>query len=285
VPPVISLHRFFGGYFTPRKRRPNGWISSEQPDEYWALMKKYLSIFSELRKKHPDWPPFRYVCGAEMSNGGQDHVLYGKKFLELVRATPGMESIACPNGIFEARTMAKIADIIAPNYSVPMTDAAFRGIPNEKTKLWVYQAFNRFCYGYYMAKVKATGSFKEFYNTSNQRPYNSFDGNDLFVNCALATPDGMVSMPNIEEFSWGIIDYRYIKTLEETMARGRKNEKAHTAVKEAEEFFAELFEEVNPDLEYYLDQAGWWDETVYDIYRWMIAEKILKIRAALGETK
>ena len=191
--------------------------------------------------------------------------------------------IACPNGAFEARTYAPIADVIAPNYAVPLTDKAFAGIPNEKTKLWVYQAGNRFAYGFFAARVKATGSFKEFYNTADQRSYNSFDGKDLWVNGALPSPDGMISIPNIEEFSWGVTDFRYIKTLEHLIDSADESgqPQAVKAAKEAETFLAELFDGINPDLNYYLNQAGFWDYTVYDTYRWLVAKNIMNIQSSL----
>ncbi len=44
---------------------------------------------------------------------------------------------------------------------------------------------------------------------------------------------------------------------------------------------ADLLDGINPDLDYYANQAGWWDYSVYDTYRWQVAEKILKLQAAL----
>jgi len=283
VPLVVSCHHLIHRYYIPRKCGKTGWPLSEQSEATWKLLREYFVKFKNLRKEHPDWPPLYYVTGAEMSNGGRDHILYGRKFIELAKSVPGVRVIACPNGTFEARTFAPIVDVIAPNYAVPLTDKAFAGIPSEKTQLWIYQAFNRFSYGFYAAKVKATGSFKEFYNTANQRPYNSFDGIDLGVNCALPSPDGMISIPNIEEFSWGVTDFRYIKTLEQFINSANKSGRpqAVKAAKEAELFLAELFGGINPDLNYYMNQAGFWDYTVYDTYRWLAAEKIMNIQSEL----
>jgi len=282
---VISGHRIIYGYWIYRERRPGtSWPSQSQPDFAWRMIAKYFEAFEALRAQHPKWPEFYYVTGAEMSNGGRDHVLYGKKFIETIKSVP-VKVIACPNGAFGARAYAPLVDVIAPNYAVPLTDRAFRGIPNKKTELWIYQAFNRFCYGFYGAKVKATGSFKEFYLAADQRPYNSFDGEDVWVCIALPSPDGMLSMPLAEEFSWGVDDFRYIKTLEHLIADARKSGKpgAVKAAEEAEEFLFEIYGNINPNLDYYINQAGWWDYTVYDIYRWMVAEKIMSVQEAMRQ--
>ena len=281
---VVATHRMIYGYWIGRERRTGtSWPSQDQPDFTWRAIKKYFEAFEALRAQHPKWPEFYYVTGAEMSNGGRDHVLYGKKFIETVESIP-VRTIACPNGAFEARTYAPLVDVIAPNYAVPLTDPAFKGIPNEKTELWIYQAFNRFSYGFYAAKVKATGSFKEFYLGASQRPYNSFDGEDVWVCIALPSPDGMLSIPLAEEFSWGIDDFRYIKTLEHLIADARKsgNPDAVKAADEGDKLLAGIYDNINPDLDYYLNQAGWWDYTVYDTYRWMVAGKILALQKALN---
>ncbi len=283
TPLVVALHRTFSGYWTPMNRGPNTWPLSQQPDHHWAALKEYLEGYVKLRNQHPDWPEFYYVIGAEMSNGGEDHVLFGKKCIEVGKSIAGLKIITCPNGVFEARTYAPLVDVIAPNYAVPMTDPAFKNIPNDKTRLWIYQAFNRFSYGFYAAKVKATGSFKEWYTSVIQRPFNDFDGSDLHGGVVLPGPDGPVATPLFEEFGWGATDFRYLKTLEEFIAKAKASgrPKAVEVAKDAEQFLAKLLDEINPDLDYYLNQAGWWDYSVYDTYRWQVAEKILKIRESL----
>jgi len=283
VPVVVAMHHTFGGYWIPRKRGANGWPLSEQSEHTWKAMREYVAGYEELRSRRPKWPEFYYVGSAEMSNGGRDHVLYGKKCLEALKSVPGVTAIACPNGAFEARTYAPLVDIIAPNFAVPMTDQAFEGLPNAQTRLWMYQGFNRFSYGFYTAKTKYSGGFKEFYCTANQRPYNTFDGVDLWVNCALSTPDGMVSMPNLEEFSWGVTDLRYVKALQRLIERAKRSGKpaAAKAAAAAAAFLTEFLDDINPDLDYYMNQAGFWDWSVYDTYRWMVAEQILALGAEL----
>ena len=280
VPLVVALHRTFSGYWTPLERGANGWPLSHQPEAYWAALKEYMEGYEKLRKDHPRWPEFYYVVGAEMSNGGEDHVLFGKRCIETARTIPGFKVITCPNGLFEARTYAPLVDVMAPNYAVPMSDAGLKGLPSAKTQLWIYQAFNRFNYGFYAEKVKATGSFKEWYTNPNQRPYNDFDGTDLNAVIALPAPDGQVSIPLAEEFAWGITDFRYLKTLEEAIANAKtsRNPKAVAAAQDAAKFLADILGDINLDMDYYLNQAGFWDYSVYDTYRWRVAEQILKMK-------
>ena len=46
---------------------------------------------------------------------------------------------------------------------------------------------------------------------------------------------------------------------------------------EADTFLFELLSSINPDENYYLNEAGYWDPEVYDHYRWEIAKRIEKL--------
>lgn len=44
-----------------------------------------------------------------------------------------------------------------------------------------------------------------------------------------------------------------------------------------DEFRFELLSSINPDENYYLNEAGYWDPEVYDHYRWEIAKRIERL--------
>jgi len=267
----------------PWRRDEFGWQVSEQPDEAWLALRQYLAKMRDL-EEGIGGEPFRYLLAFEETNGGRDNVAWNVALLQNVsRWFPRLERVATAISPFEARMEGPFASVLCtPGHAVPFNDPAHTLSGAPKRRRAVYQPANRFTYGFFLAAVGGDFTYREHFTCASGNPFNAFDGRDYsttFTYGCQPGPDGLVPLVLLENWREGIDDFRYIKTLQEKVKAVTETGSgdAKAVAREAETFLFELLSSINPDENYYLNEAGYWDPEVYDHYRWEIAKRIEKL--------
>jgi hypothetical protein len=123
------------------------------------------------------------------------------------------------------------------------------------------------------------------YSSSIGDPMNYLDGSAQdFLN--RHEPDGTpVPVALWEAMREGADDYRYLHTLEQTLAEARASDRpaVRAAVAEAEKELAAVEADIRVQPKYKHD--GLWAPAEFDVHRWRIARQILALNAALGRQR
>ncbi|HJN17682.1 MAG TPA: hypothetical protein QGH10_19410, partial [Armatimonadota bacterium] len=267
----------------PWERDDRDWQVSDQPEPVWLALKQYLGEVQALQRE-TGAPPFRYLLGFEETNGGQDNILWDARMLERVAGWyPDLERVTTAINPYEARMEAPQASVLCtPGHVVPFDDLAYHPADTPAPRRAVYQPDHRFSYGFFLAAVGAEFAYREHFAMAAGNPFNAFDGIDQctsFPYAAMPGPGGLLPTVLLENCREGIDDYRYIKTLEESIKRAKEGPPAAAeAATEADEFLRLLLDSINPDGDHYVNEVGYWDPEVFDHYRWQIAKHIEALR-------
>lgn len=119
------------------------------------------------------------------------------------------------------------------------------------------------------------------YSSSTGNPYNYLDGrsSDFFNRHeADGTP---VPVTLWESFREGYDDYRYIYTLEQKIAEAKKSDhkEAQKRAGEAQADLDSIWNAIRVQTKYKYDDL--WGSADYDVYRWMIAQQIMRLDEVL----
>ena len=270
-------------YALPLKRDAKGWARSDQEQAFWSSYKRIVQSIKD-KQVEKNWPEFVFLSTGEMSNGGLDHIRYGKKILNNLKEINGIKVAAMTNSWKELETLAPCADI-AGMQIVRCTDKAveYGKKRSRGNNFWIYQSDNRFIYGYYFHKTGAKGSFKEDYQSAESDPYNGFDGRydeiSVITRYSLPSRNGPVPLSRCYQWREGIDDARYLYTLEEAIRKTEKSPdpKARHRADQARKILGSIMGRVNLDLTYYRHEVGFWDNPVYDILKKRIADEITEL--------
>jgi hypothetical protein len=118
------------------------------------------------------------------------------------------------------------------------------------------------------------------YSSTNGHPFNNLDGSSAdFFN--RPGPDGTVwPVPMWEAYREGYDDYRYVYTCQQLIAKARAAGKTPAADR-AQAVLDELWQSIDVKAKYKLD-SDCWGYREFDLRRWLVAEQILALQAALG---
>jgi hypothetical protein len=119
------------------------------------------------------------------------------------------------------------------------------------------------------------------YSASNGDPFNYLDGSSMdFFN--RHEPDGSpIPVAMWEAYREGYDDYRYVYTLEQSIAEANKSPKpaAREAAAVAEREVQSVWNAIRVQEKY--KDAGLWSPAEFDVYRWIIARQIMAVKEAL----
>jgi len=179
------------------------------------------------------------------------------------------------------------SNIIGMQISLCTDDAVLYGQKNSLDhSFWIYQGNNRFIYGFYYHKIDAKGVFKEDFQHVSVDPYNGFDGDGdeitFSVKYSLPTADGPVPLFQCYEYREGIDDARYLYTLEEHIRKAKLSPNLGTRqqAEKAEIVLKTILSRVNPDLTYYINEVGFWDNLAFDKLRKQITDQLVLLKTS-----
>jgi hypothetical protein len=141
----------------------------------------------------------------------------------------------------------------------------------------------RMTYGFGFWRSGFVALIPWIYSASNGDPFNYLDGSSMdFFN--RHEPDG-TPMPVAlwEAYREGYDDYRYVYTLEQLIARAKesRNGAVKQAAADAERELRRVWESIHVQAKYKYD--GLWSPGEFDVYRWLVAQQIMKLRQTMGE--
>jgi hypothetical protein len=120
------------------------------------------------------------------------------------------------------------------------------------------------------------------YSSSTGDPFNYLDGPSMdFFN--RHEPDGTpIPVAMWEAYREGYDDYRYVYTLEQVIAEAKRRPESaiQQAAGAAQRELQSVWDGIRVQTKYKYD--GLWSPAEFDVYRWLVAQQILTLNAALG---
>ncbi|MBI3919884.1 MAG: hypothetical protein HY318_00600, partial [Armatimonadetes bacterium] len=233
-----------------------------------------------------DWPEIIYYASDELSNYGSRGGEWGKRHLELLReikkqVPDGFRVCASMNGRPEA-PMLPLLDIAIPNGSFPITAHTLEDTRKAGCEQWFYNiGFDRFTWGFFLAKTGAKGRLQWHYRTHYQGTPDFFNTLTGGIGYGIPLgPDGPCQVGWFETTREGIDDLRYVQTLRALVEKARAQPRAAGAVAAGDKTLSWILDNIH-DLSHYWHEAGMWDNDVYDKLRWQMAQDIMAIQKAL----
>lgn len=208
------------------------------------------------RQKEKKWPEFLFYCTAEIYSAAA--YPKAKEIVNTLKAKfQDAKLLVLTNRTEELNVLYNsAADVVAPN-AVSMTEDALKKIAAEKKKLWFYGwGRERFRCGLVDWRIKNRGGLSEWYSYVSEAPFNPFDGKfqDAWNDAPpYLGPDGPIPTLFWETCSAGRIDFLYLATLEQWLARAqaRKDAASIAACEKAQAILDDLNEMIVPDYSYY----------------------------------
>jgi hypothetical protein len=286
-----------GGLVTPRTAR--GFWGGHQvdrwskegfkPEAIAAMEALCRRFYQEARKRN--WPEIIFYIQDEMANHG---VRGGKMAVERARLYRraadkiGFRTCASMNGPVEIPSIPYL-DIAIPNGALPITEENLEKIRRAGCELWFYNiGATRFTFGYYLNRTRPKGRLQwSFGNTS--RYLDQVPGLPSLGSITYALHWNGEFQParryNVEEIRQGILDYRYLRTLEillDNAAATPKDAALREALKNGRALRDFIVDGVKIRNEHSGEDfvAGIWSPRTCERLRWRVALAIEAIRKA-----
>ncbi len=254
--------------------------------EYTAMVR-----WIEAQRREQGLPEFLYYPVDEPGGSGGP-VQFMVQCLKAIRAGGGKTYVTADptHEVFEP--MRPHVDVWCTQPFLPgreeiLKDSAARGVqywcyPNhingENDHTTVAGARLTYGFGFWRSGFKVLIPW--IYSYTSGHPFNNLDGTSAdFFN--RPGPDGTVwPVPMWEAYREGYDDYRYVYTCQQAIARARQAGQGQAA-DAAQAVLDRVWKAVEVKPKYKLD-GDCWGYREFDVYRWQIAEQLLKLKAALG---
>jgi hypothetical protein len=215
-----------GGTYTPGR-------TLEMFSEEWR--RALVSLIDRTKKVVAErgWPEILFYLSDELSNEGPAGGALGRRIVDAVKDIPGIRTVASMNGPPE-RAMLPGLTIAMPNHAFPLEPESIGEIKRNGCDLWVYNVGNsRAMWGLYLWRVGATGRFQWYHRYTMGEPWNAFDGDNQY-SVTWVTPGKPLPTPELWAIREGLDDLRYVKALEDSIARGKASRKPAAVAAAAE---------------------------------------------------
>jgi len=235
------------------------------------------------------WPEVIFYASDELSNYRNPGADWGRAHLELLnrikKTVPrGFRACASINGQAE-RVMLPVLDVAIPNNGFPINAQTLDMIRANGCELWMYNiGTHRFTWGFFLVKAGVKGRLQWHYRSGLR---GTCDPNNWLTSSTYAmvdtTPDGVLPTRDWENVREGVDDARYVRTLEQWIARAKKTGEpaARRAADRAQRTLDWILNRTQVRLDYYTAEVGYWDPPVFDKLRRRIAAEIVNVREAM----
>ncbi len=262
----------------------------DPPPEFSQELTEMVRYVESVRRER-GWPEFLYYPIDEPSTAPAA-VNFMVKVLKAVRAA-GVKTYVTADPTHEQfEPMRPFIDVwccqpFNPDRETILADMKARGV-----QYWCYPnhvagendhtpvAGARMTYGFGFWRSGFLTLIPWIYQANIGDPWNYLDGSamDFFNRSA---PDGTpIPVALWEAYREGYDDYRYVYTLEQLCEQAeQKGGRAKQAASKAREALKFVWDSINVQTKYKYDDL--WGAEEFDVYRWVIAEQILKLQRAL----
>ncbi|MCM8818033.1 MAG: DUF6067 family protein [Candidatus Omnitrophica bacterium] len=270
----------------------SGFKEVEPLSEIWKFgYKRSIELTRDEAKKR-NWSEILFYISDESSNVGEKGVKHSLEVAKVAKEVQGIRTIISSNGPLEKQIIPYVS-IFMPNWAVIIDKEMIEKVKESGTELWFFNIGNsRFSYGYYIWALGAKGRF-QWSGGTYIAPYDDFDGSypDTSYRFYYSRPnDYPVATIYLEKMREGILDYRYIRTLEKLMEKAKsiKSDDVQNILKNADILLTEIKNKIEIDISKYFrtklspqevgsDDLKDWNDDICDRYRWKIAQIIIEL--------
>ncbi len=263
----------------------------DPPAEFSREITALVNAIEKERQKR-GWPEFLYYPVDEASTDAAA-VNFMVKLLKACKAAGVRTYVTADPTHDQFEPMRPFVEVwctqpFLPDRQTVLTDSKARGVeywcyPNhvngENDHTPVTGARMTYGFGFWRSGFRTLIPW--IYSASNGDPFNYLDGSSMdFFN--RHEPDGTPMPVTLwEAYREGYDDYRYVFTLEQAIAEAKHspNATAQRAATQAERELQSIWNAIRVQPKYKYD--GLWSPAEFDVYRWLIAQQILKLQEAM----
>ena len=261
------------------------------PPEYAAELTA-MTRFIESERERYGWPVFLYYPIDEPGHDAASVELV-RITMEAIRAGGGPTYLTADPSQEAFRPLMPVIDVWCTQPFLPDRETVLADMAARDVQYWCYP--NKSCgendhttvrggrmtYGFGFWRSGFVTLIPWIYSSTTSDPLNYLTGAamDFLVR---HEPDGTpMSVTIWESYREGHDDYRYVYTLEQLIARARAsgNAGAVAAADEAQRELDYVWNAIQVQDRYMYD--GLWPAGDFDVYRWIIAEQIMKLQDAM----
>ncbi len=245
----------------------------------------------ETERKIRQWPEFLYYPVDEPSTGA-DSVAFMTEVLKAIKRVPGVRTYVTADPMHEQfDPMRPYVDVWCCQPFNPDNEtvvAAMRERPG--LEYWCYPNHvngendhtpvtgARMTYGFGLWRSGFRTLIPWIYSASRGNPWNYLDSDTMDFFNRTADDGAPIPVAMYEAYREGIDDGRYITTLNHWIQRAEAVGRDDLARK-AEADLAYVWDAIDVQTKYKFD--GMWDPEAFDVYRWILAQRILQLQNAL----
>jgi hypothetical protein len=275
------------------KERPGSHLRGvkDPPDEFGREITAMVKAIDAERKRR-GWPEFLYYPIDEPSTDS-GAVNFMVKVLQACKAAGVRTYVTADPTHEQFDPMRPFIDVWSTQPFAPDRDTVIADMKARPVEYWCYPNHvngendhtpvtgARMTYGFGFWRAGFRALIPWIYQASNGDPFNYLDGATMdFFN--RSEPDGTpVPVAMWEAYRQGYNDYRYLHTLEQRINDARTDGRAPAlaAANKAEAELRDVWNAIRVQPKYKYDDL--WSPADFDAYRWIVAQQILEIDAAL----
>lgn len=246
----------------------------------------------EAERKVRQWPELLYYPVDEPSTSA-DSVAFMTEVLKAIKRVPGVRTYVTADPAHEQfEPMRPYIDIwccqpFNPDYETVTADMKAR----PGVEYWCYPNHvngendhtpvtgSRMTYGFGFWRSGFRTLIPWIYKSEGGNPWNYLDSTYMDFFNRTADDGGPIPVAMYEAYREGIDDGRYITTLKRWIERA-KTAGRDDLVRKAEADLAYIWDAIDVQIKYKYD--GMWDPDAFDVYRWILAQRILELQGALA---
>ncbi|MBT3378661.1 MAG: hypothetical protein HN742_33260 [Lentisphaerae bacterium] len=245
----------------------------------------------EAERKVRQWPELLYYPVDEPSTS-PDSVALMTAVLKAIKRVPGVRTYVTADPAHEQfEPMRPYIDIwccqpFNPDYEAVVADMEAR----PGVEYWCYPNHvngendhtpvtgSRMTYGFGLWRSGFRTLIPWIYKSEGGNPWNYLDSTYMDFFNRTADDGSPIPVAMYEAYREGIDDGRYITTLQRWIERAKTAGRDDLARK-AEADLAYIWDSIDVQIKYKYD--GMWDPSAFDVYRWILGQRILELQGAL----
>jgi len=261
----------------------------------FEVVHKQLSKAIDDLFKQRGWPGIYFYEGGEGGSEGYWGIWTDTQFMRMLKeaGVKGTTSLVGHAALESALPYVHAAQL----YARDATSSAMEKIRKAGVRLWIYGIYganlqgpngedvDRFLRGFWFWKTGAEGCAIEGYIHTYGDPFDELDGRGRHTGRVFPTPDGPAPTPSWERIREGVDDARYIGHLDLLIRGVPKSARpdVQRAAAQARKVLDDVLAKVPADFPACRD-GGVPSMSQLDVWRWRIADQILRLETATGTT-
>lgn len=240
-----------------------------------------------------NWPEFIYYPYDEPAeNPGT--IAFMEATLRAVKAAGVRTYLTAPAHTPAFEPLEPFVDVWSTQPFLPSREEALADMAARSVEYWSYPNHvssendhtpingARMTFGFGFWRSGFTGLIPWSYSENDGNPWNYLDGYMSDTMNRVEDNGRPIPVALWEGYREGYDDDRYVFTLQQTIEKAKGQDGLAEAAREAQDVLDDVWNRIRVQAKYV--QEGLWAPREFDVYRWMIAEQILKLQEAGTKT-